>query len=160
MEEWKDVKGYEGLYKISNLGRIKRLYKNGKERIRTLHKRGKYYCIDLWKNGKCECVNVHRLVASAFINNPDSLPCVNHKDENSLNNNVNNLEWCTQQYNTEYSISTPVLGINIFSGFIKEFRSQKNASDTLAINKGNINSVCKGIRKQAGNYKFLYLGGI
>lgn len=161
MEEWKDVKGYEGLYKISNLGRLKRLYKNGKERIKVLRKRRDgYYDVDLCKNGKHKRVTIHRLVASAFINNPDSLPCVNHKDENKGNNNVDNLEWCTQQYNTEYSIGTPILGISISSGFMQEFSGQHQASRILCIDQSTISKICRGKVKRAGNYKFMYLGGI
>ena len=106
MEEWKDIKGYEGLYQISNKGRVKSLGNNKtrKEKIRDgkIGNRG-YKKISLCKNGKEKKYSIHRLVAEAFLPNPDNLPVVNHKDENKLNNNVENLEWCTQAYNVNYS---------------------------------------------------------
>lgn len=104
MEEiWKDIKGYEGLYQISNFGRVKSLnYRNtGKEQLLkpALNTTG-YFCVMLCKPLKRFLI--HRLVAKAFIPNPDNLPCVNHKDENPTNNHVDNLEWCTQLYNVNY----------------------------------------------------------
>ena len=107
MEEiWKDINGYEGLYQISNLGSVKSLkdnHGNYTEEIRngTPNNKG-YLIIDLYKNGKRKHYSIHRLVAQAFIPNPDNLPIVNHKDENKENNNVDNLEWCTYEYNNNY----------------------------------------------------------
>ena len=102
MEEWKDIKGYEGIYQISNKGRVKSL-KFNKENILipAKHNRG-YLFINLCKNGKVKKYLIHRLVAEAFLPNPDNLPQVNHKDENKLNNNVENLEWCSNKYNVNY----------------------------------------------------------
>ena len=108
MEEWRDIKGYEGLYQISNKGRVKSLnYKRtGKEKIRKPGKRRGYFFITLYKKGeKPKSFDIHRLVAEHFLPNPDNLPVVNHKDENKLNNNVENLEWCTFAYNTIYSVN-------------------------------------------------------
>ena len=111
-ELWKDIIGYEGLYQVSNLGRVKSL-----ERV-TISKNGKRYTcqelclrfgnikgykfVVLRKNCKSRQVLVHRLVAQAFIPNLDNLPEVNHKDENPANNCVDNLEWCTHKYNSNY----------------------------------------------------------
>ena len=105
MEIWKDIKGYEGLYQISNKGRVKTLGNNKtrKEKIRDGKIDRGYKRILLCKNGKKKQCLIHRLVAEAFLPNPDNLPVVNHKDENKLNNNVENLEWCTQAYNVNYS---------------------------------------------------------
>lgn len=99
MEEiWKDVKGYEGLYKVSNFGRVKSL-KYGRERILKTGKGGYYLTVGLYFDNKLKTVKVHRLVAMAFIENHDNKPFVNHKDEDKYNNNVNNLEWVTHAEN-------------------------------------------------------------
>ena len=114
MEEWKSIPGYEGLYEVSNLGRVRSLdryikYSNGqirlhKGRILNPSKDTNGYLKVLLKcNTKCKTITVHRLVALTFLPNPDNLPCVNHKDEDKTNNRVENLEWCTQQYNLNYN---------------------------------------------------------
>lgn len=100
-EEWRDVVGYEGLYMVSNLGRVKSITRY-KKVISQQICRGKYYSCQLWNKGKCKMMFVHRIVAMAFHPNPDKLPEINHKDENQLNNNANNLEWCTHKYNCNY----------------------------------------------------------
>lgn len=116
MEEiWKDISNYEGLYQVSNLGNVRSLShirKNGKKETQKYLSKGRllkpaiqsvgYKFVVLSKQGKTKGYRVHRLVAEAFIPNPDNLPQVNHKDENKLNNNVNNLEWCTVAYNNNY----------------------------------------------------------
>lgn len=100
-EIWRDVKDYEGHYQVSNLSRVKSI-KFGKEIIMKQNIRRGYYYVGLSKNGKVKNFQVHRLVAEAFIDNPDNLPCVNHKDENKLNNIVENLEYCSVLYNNTY----------------------------------------------------------
>ena len=108
MEEvWKEIEGYEGKYQVSNFGRVKSLnYSNtGEEHILKQGKTGRdkdYYCVGLSKNGKLKSYLVHRLVAIAFIQNPNNLPQVNHKDEDKSNNCVWNLEWCDNDYNSNY----------------------------------------------------------
>ena len=114
-EEWKDIKGYEGLYQISNLGRVKSLartyshhnrythvIKHIQEKILKPQLRGQYLKVTLLKHNHRKQVSVHKLVAETFIPNPDKLPMVNHKDEDKLNNNINNLEWCNSTYNSNY----------------------------------------------------------
>ena len=108
-EIWKDIPGYEGSYQVSNYGRVKRLEHKTpnniplSEKISTQFKnQSGYMIVILSKNGEGKQLQVHRLVAQAFIPNPDKLPFVNHKDENPLNNNVENLEWCTAKYNSNY----------------------------------------------------------
>lgn len=111
-EIWKDIKGYEGIYKVSNFGRIKSLYivsnlykkKFYKERI-LKPKKGKDNClrIELWKNKKHKTILVHRLVATTFLENLiDTNMTVNHKDGNRLNNKVDNLEWLSRGDNIRY----------------------------------------------------------
>ena len=99
-EIWADIVGYEGLYMVSSLGNIKSL-KKGLIRKQSDNGNG-YKCISLYKNNKSKTFYVHRLVAQAFIPNPNNLPQVNHKDENPSNNCVNNLEWCDSKYNSNY----------------------------------------------------------
>ena len=99
---WVAINGFEGLYEISNFGRVRN--RNGavlKQRI----KRTKCTCyktVDLWKDGRYYKKYIHRLVADAFIPNPNNLPFVNHKDEDGTNNFIDNLEWCTREYNVNY----------------------------------------------------------
>lgn len=106
-EIWKDIEGYEGSYQVSNFGRVKSMMnskrgrKLAKDCILSPTYTGimKYPAVLLYRNGRKRTSSVHRLVAQAFIPNPMHFPIVNHKDENPQNNHVDNLEWCTQEYN-------------------------------------------------------------
>jgi hypothetical protein len=117
MEIWKDVIGYEGLYQVSNLGRVKSLarYKIGKgnalykvyERILKYKPRSyAYKVVDLYKDSKSKSCRVHRLVAMAFIPNPNNYPIVSHLDNDPTNNKVENLEWATQSLNIQHCINS------------------------------------------------------
>lgn len=107
-ETWKDIPNFEGLYQISNFGRIKsfrksRKYKCQEEFILKNSVSNNGYCqVTLYTGKTRKKFLVHRLVANAFIPNPNNLPQINHKDENPLNNNADNLEWCTAKYNNNY----------------------------------------------------------
>lgn len=112
-EIWKDVKGFENLYQVSNLGRVKsldrqkwngKIFYNFKGRILkpVLDGRKNYLFVNLHKNKTRKQMNVHRLVAEAFIPNLDNLPCINHKNEIKTDNRAENLEWCTIAYNSNY----------------------------------------------------------
>lgn len=111
-EVWKDVVGYEGLYQISNTGKVKSLPKWAgkslrKERIlKTPPDKDGYIKVVLCKNNKTRFLSVHRLMAEVFIPNPNNFPQINHKDENKQNNNLDNLEWCTCKYNINYGTRT------------------------------------------------------
>ena len=109
-EIWKDIEGYEGLYQISNYGKIKSFHKNKILILNNSIDRYGYYFIRLSKNGESKRFAVHRLVCFAFIPNKENKPYVNHKDGNPKNNNVNNLEWCTPSENMFHK--TRVLGYN------------------------------------------------
>lgn len=114
-EHWKPIKEWEELYEVSDIGNVKRLERSytdslGRnitlpEKILSVHFNNKtrYQRVNLSANGKTTTRDVHRLVAEAFIPNPDNLPFINHKDENRRNNSVDNLEWCTPAYNTTYN---------------------------------------------------------
>lgn len=172
-EEWRDIKGFEGLYQVSNCGRVKSFYKYGWTKtiqsnngiLKQYVVRG-YSTISLKKGKGYKHFQVHRLVASAFIQNPNNLPCVNHKDENKLNNHVSNLEWCTYSYNINYgtrnkkaakALSIPIVQLTLEGNIIAEFNSFKEAEDVTGILKSHICNVCKGIRHHAGGYKWRYL---
>lgn len=108
-EEWRDVAGYEGLYQISNYGNVKSVARadtvgrKRKERLLTqTNSSWGYKCVKLCNGETQKTVRVHRLVADAFIPNPDHHPCVNHKDEDKNNNRADNLEWCSWRYNAIY----------------------------------------------------------
>ena len=108
-EIWKDIKGYEGKYQVSNLGRVRSLYdqnqfkKTYRIKLLKFNIRSGYYNVNLNNHRKRKNFQVHRLVAFAFIPNFDNKPIINHIDENRLNNKVDNLEWCTQKENVLHS---------------------------------------------------------
>lgn len=171
-EEWKDIKGYEGLYQVSNYGRIKsldRIDAKGNRRKSALRIQGitkcGYYTVRLCKNGKLKNYLVHRLVAEAFIPNPYNLPCVNHKDENKQNNNVDNLEWCTKEYNNNYGTkierqieksSKTVFQYSLNGELINEFTSTQDVERKLGYCQPGISRCCNGKYKTAYGYKWSY----
>lgn len=164
-EEWRDIAGYEGLYKISSLGRVKSLNyygKAGNEKIRRLrvNKFG-YSDIVLSKNGVNRTYQVHRLVANAFIPNPNSLPQVNHIDEVKGNNSVSNLEWCDTSYNINYGNRNKISGYKNSMPEInpvicietnEKFVSVAEASRKMNIGRGSISLCIKGKQRTAGGY--------
>ena len=161
-EIWKDIPEYKGLYQISNLGRVKSLNYNhtGKKRILSPGTSRGYLCVILCKNGKIKKFTIHRLVAMTFLENPDNLPMVNHKDENKQNNSVSNLEWCTSQYNVTYNnrhrIYSRKVGCFKDGKLIKVYDAIKDVKKA-GFNDGNVCSVLKGRRKLAGGYHWQYL---
>ena len=156
MEEWRDIKGYEGLYQISSFGRVKSLNYNrtGKSKImKNGTVKGGYKNIQLSKNGKIKVYLIHRLVAEAFIPNSNNLPEINHKDAIVYNNNVFNLEWCNHYENINEN--------NRLTHFYKKvkcittgevFSSVKEASIKYNIARSSISHCCIGNRKSAGKH--------
>ena len=159
-EIWKDKKDYEGHYQVSNCGRVKS-FRFGKERILKLIKyKCGYLYVNLYKNNIKKEYLVHRLVAEAFIDNTDNLPCVNHKDENKLNNNVDNLEWCTHEYNINYGTRTercskPVLQYTLDGEFIREWPSTRECGKS-GFNQGSVSACCRGKRKTHKGFLWEY----
>ena len=162
-EIWKDIEGFEGLYQISNLGRVYSLggrimgrmnnrYKN-KPRFIKPHMRNGYSHACLKKDGKQYHLKIHRLVAMAFIPNPNNLPFINHKDENKTNNTVENLEWCTAKYNLNYGThnermietksNNPIKQIDKDGNVIAIFRSSREVERNLGFNHHSITNCCK-----------------
>lgn len=174
MEEWRDIKGFEGLYQVSNKGNVKSLerkvwcsrgrgyYRTVPEKILKASKKGRgYLSVTLSKDGIDDDYYVHQLVACAFIPNPHGYKELNHIDENKENNCVENLEYCTRAYNINYGtrnekISKAVIGINKTSGLIVEFSSTMEAERQLGIAQQNICACCKGRKKSVGGFYWMY----
>lgn len=164
MEEiWKDVEGWEDRYMISNTGKVYSKFR--KTMIKTRYVDG-YETIGLSKNGKRLDTYVHRLVAKAFIPNPENLPIVNHKDENPSNNRADNLEWCTYKYNSTYNdvhirkaekTSKIVYQYDCNGKLISEFRSSREASKITGISNSNICDCCNGKLNTTHNIVFSYI---
>lgn len=177
-EIWKTIKNYEGLYEVSNLGRVKSLERIDsnkhpiKERLLKCGKvDGGYLAAVLCKNGKHKTFLIHRLVAKAFIPNPNNLPQVNHKDEDKTNNCVSNLEFCTAKYNNNYGTRTervaekqtngkkskPVLKIDPISNeIVAEFPSVAEVQRQLGFGENAIRHCLKGRTKTSYGYKWKY----
>ena len=163
-EEWKDIKGYEGQYQVSNLGRVKSLdrmltYKTkygvyqhmqyGKVLTPCFDTRGYPYVRLFDLNGKTKSVTIHRLVGLAFIPNPDNLPCLNHKDEIKTNNSVDNLEWCTHLYNNLYGthldkISHALKGIKRSEETRKKMSEARKGKRLSEATKKKLSEINKG----------------
>lgn len=163
IEIFKDIEGYEGLYQISNLGSVKSLgngnSNNSKEKILkpTKDKKG-YLYVDLYKDGKRKTYKVHRLVAQTFIENPNNLPQVNHKDEDKTNNAVENLEFCDAKYNINYGTRNEKISKQLMcleTG--KIYPSTREVQKQLGFAHSNISKCCNGKLKQAYGYTWCYV---
>lgn len=178
-EIWKDIEGYEGLYQVSNMGRVRSVERtvwNGKgyfktpERIRKASANGYGYLeVVLFKDGKRKAYSVHRLVASAFLDNSEGYKEINHKDEDKTNNCVENLEYCSRSYNNTYNGRAkkagkkaaekrckPVFSVNKESGLIMWWQSAKDAERYTGIASSHITECCKGRLKSTGGHIWFY----
>jgi len=161
-EEWKDIKDYEN-YEVSDQGRV-RNKKTGRI-LKPWKCTSGYLEVYLASNGKHEVKLIHRLVAQSFLSNPNNYPQVNHRDEDKTNNTVDNLEWCTSQYNANYgsrnkkvseSRSIPILQLDLKGNFISEYESGVEAERITGIYRQNISRCCSGKYKSAGGYLWKY----
>ena len=171
-EEWKPIKGFEGIYEISNTGIVRGIehividkkgtYHKIKSSIKAKQKdKDGYERVGLWHNGKPYSRQVHRLVAEAHIPNPDNLPQVNHKNEIKNDNRVENLEWCSVAYNNNYRNKTintrkKVNQYDLNGNFIKTWDCIIQAAKYYGINRSLITDVCKGRRKTAKGFIWRY----
>lgn len=166
-EIWKTIKDYPN-YQVSNLGRVKSLnyLRTGKEKIMKNYKdRGGYLKVDLHKEGKIKKYYIHRLVASAFIPNPNNLPQVNHRNEIKTDNRVENIEWCTAQYNTNYGTriermakakSIPILQFNKDGKLVRKWDSVIQIEKEMGFDSSSIIKCCKGKLKTCGSFIWRY----
>lgn len=180
---WKDIKGYEGLYQISNLGRVKSLKRKvyaGRNTLRWQDERilsnnktngHGYKIVALSKENRSQNKYIHRLVAEAFLDNPNNYKYINHKDENKDNNCVNNLEFCTAQYNATYRdlhirnglknrnnrLSKKIYQLDDDNNIIKEYPSISEASRQLNVSIQAISDCLNGKTKHSCGYKWEFV---
>lgn len=175
--EWRDVVGYEGLYEVSNDGRVRTVghVTNNHEippkelGVRT-YKNQRYARVRLYKNGVPKDYMVHRLVAQAFVPNPDNKPQVNHLDGDRSNNSAENLEWCTASENQRHAYETGLKNIEDTAVFtrkrvlqigqdgeiVRVWRSMSDAARSLGLQVSNISHCCRGKIKMTGGYQWEY----
>ena len=174
-EIWKDIKDYEGIYQVSNLGRVKGLLRydsRGNLRVERMLKpistNDGYVKVNLSKNGVKRKRPIHRLVAEAFISNSENKSQVNHIDENKTNNSVDNLEWVTAKENINHGTSLyrramtqrktqpsiSIIAIDIANGEYNEYISINDCARKLQVNPAGIQQVLLGNYKQLKGYVF------
>lgn len=181
-ETWKEIPNYEGIYEISTRGFIRTISKR-LQKTPYITNKG-YLAIDLYKNKKRKKHLIHRLIAETFISNPNNYPCVNHKDGNKLNNDINNLEWCTQKYNMQeaarlgllntwcgklfgknhpnykfrgkWKTQKPIYQCDLEGVILKRFNSCEEAKRETNIEASHISECCNNKRKTAGGYIWKY----
>jgi hypothetical protein len=168
IEKWKDIVGYENKYQVSNFGRLR----NANGIMKPMTATNGYLVACLWKNNKQKKFVLHKLVAQAFLENPNNYKEVNHIDGNKNNNRVENLEWCDRSINLTHAYKTGlkqkkfgkdnhnskrVKQTNILTGEIKVWDSLGDIQRTLGYSSGQISQVCNKIWKTAHNCKWEYV---
>lgn len=158
-EIWKDIDGFAGLYKISNLGRIKSFNRSKGKILKPLPKLKGYLYIHLSKAGKAKPYRIHRLVAEHFVDNPFEFPQVNHKDGNKANNTAENLEWCNGSMNQIHASNSGLrkdtIAVAMYSKegvLLGVFKSRSDASRKTGAWNQSISKCCRGELKSTGGY--------
>ena len=160
VETFVKVVGFDN-YEVSNLGKIRNI--KSRRVLKPQLRRDGYLMHGLWKNNKKKHLLLHRIVATAFIDNPEEKPQVNHIDENKLNNNLSNLEWCTARENIVHGTRTKrsaekcsqkVIQLDLNDNVLNVFKSMVQAGRETGIPTGNISRCCNGKLKSAGGYKW------
>ncbi len=160
VETFVKIEGFEK-YEVSNLGKVRNI-KSGRILKPYLNHNG-YLMLCLYGYDKRKCLLLHRIIATAFIDNPGKKPQVNHIDENKLNNDLSNLEWCTVRENLMHGTRTKrtaekcfkkVIQLDLNDNVLTEFESMKQAEQKTGVLVKNISSCCNGKRKSAGGYKW------
>lgn len=166
-EVWKDIEGYEGVYQVSNLGRVKRIgkYRNqhtsweSNKFLKVKEGTNIYLYVDLSKDNKVKRYLVHRLVAENFINNPNNCNEVNHKDGNKQNNNVDNLEWCTRNENLKHSLDTglrkrkiPLEKYDYVYNEVLKGRTYRSLAKEFNVGKTKIADIIKSKKEEKNDY--------
>lgn len=174
-EVWKDIPGYEGLYQVSDHGNVRSLNWRNRGFVRNLylkkHNRG-YRHVELRKAGKVKAFTVHRLVATAFIPNPNNYSTVNHKDEDKTNNTVSNLEWCSMSQNMKHTIglhrdryhvegepfsrTEKVVQMSKSGNVLRVWDNLISIKHETGWNQWSIDQCCRGIRKTAYGYLWCF----
>ena len=182
-EHWKPVPEYEGLYEVSNSGQVRSVYRY-KTILKPMISNAGYERVDLFKDRKRKQFSVHRLVALAFIENPEGKPFVNHKDENKLNNEASNLEWVTHSENCNYGTaiarrithrdysktrintvhqievcSKPIAQYSLDGKFIRTWKSTSECCREMGWTISNVSRAAKGKNKTAYGFIFHQIEG-
>ena len=161
VETFVKIEGFDN-YEVSNLGKVRNI-KSGRILKPSLHKNG-YSRHFLCENNKRKHLYLHRIIATAFIDNPGEKPCVNHIDENKLNNDLSNLEWCTVRENLMHGTRTKrtaekcfkkVIQLDLNDNVLNEFESMTQAERETGVFASNISSCCSGKTKSAGGFKWI-----
>ena len=160
VETFVKIDGFEN-YEVSNLGKVRNM-KSGRVLKPRLHKNG-YLMHGLYENNKQKQLYLHRIIATAFMDNPEAKPQVNHIDENKLNNDLSNLEWCTEKENIIHGtrtkrasekLSQKVIQLDLNDNILSVFKSMRKAERETGVSRSSIGRCCNGERKSAGGFKW------